>query len=214
MMPRPIPKAIALAAALAIATLAPTLSHAQSAPPTTVHGLLGGAVTFGGQKLATLQYSNGYSVDVTTGGLVDLYGGIEVRPASGPFAIQATVGYHFDMAGASNGDVTFSRVPFELIGMFDVAPRFRIGGGVRYATNVSLSSSGAASGIGAQDFDDAWGGILQGEWLITPRLGLTLRYVNESYGYSYTYVNPNSQLTTGHAHVDGSHGGIGMNWYF
>jgi hypothetical protein len=211
--------------ALAIASLAPTLSHAQStpsdvpdvaftAPAFRVSPMIGAFLTGGGEKLATLEYTDGSSQDVTTGGLLDLHAGLELRPR-GPFAVQGTVGYHVSIAGARNGDVTFSRVPIELIGLFEFAPHWRFGLGARYDTNVKLSSSGAASGVGAQEFDNAFGGVAEVEWMVTRRMGIVLRYVNESYRYSYTYVNSdNDQITVGHARVDGSHGGLGLDFHF
>lgn len=203
--------ALRTVAVLAATALAPFLAQAQA---TSVNGVLGGALTFGGDKLATLQYTDGSTQSVSAGGLVDVYAGVQVRPVGGPVSLLATIGYHMSRAGASNGDVTFARVPLELIGMVDIAPRFRLGAGVRYVSNVSLTSSGAAAGAGARDYDDAWGGLVQGEWMATPRLGVVVRYVNESYRYTTTYVGPGDVITMGHARVDGSHGGVGVNWYF
>ena len=39
------------------------------------------------------------------------------------------------------------------------------------------------------------------EWLITPSMGLQLRYVHEKYKLDGTTI-------------DGSHGGLGFNYYF
>ena len=55
--------------------------------------------------------------------------------------------------------------------------------------------------IGDYDFKSSLGGLVMGEWLVTPHMGLQLRYVHETFrldGISY----------------DGSHGGVGFNYYF
>ncbi len=193
---------------------APASEVAPAPAATDVHALVGGLLTFGGDKLGTLYYSDGTSQSINTGGLVDLHGGIEVRPMGGPLSVQATVGYHVDRVGARNGDATFSRVPFELLGLVDVAPRFRAGLGWRHATSVSLRSSGAASGVGSQDFSDADGVIVQAEFRLRPRVAIVARWVHERYGYNYTYVDASDHVVSGRASFDGSHGGIGVDWTF
>jgi len=234
------PHAAAFATVLALAALSPAIAFAQPAPATdavpvtpaaptpstprppaaepasdatTVRGVVGGALTFGGEKVVSVPLSDGTTRSVSTGGLLDGWLGVQVRPAGGPVSILATIGYHVDCVCASNGDIYFSRVPFELIGMYDVAPRWRIGAGYRHTADVRLRSSGSAPGY-AQDFDDGNGAILQGEWMATRRLGVVLRVVSEKYGYTQTYVNANDQIVTEHVKKDGTHGGIGLNWYF
>lgn len=236
------PHAAAFATALAIAALAlsPAIASAQVAPPAGaasasaaapapaetpspapiaasdapgVRAVLGGALTFGGEKVATVPLSDGSTRSISAGGLLDGWVGVQVRPVSGPFSFLATLGYHVDCVCASNGDIYFSRVPFELIGQYDLAPRWRAGIGYRHTSDVRLRSSGAASGY-ALDFDDANGFLVQGEWMATRRLGVVLRVVSEKYGYTQTYVNANDQIVTEHVTKDGTHGGVGLNWYF
>jgi hypothetical protein len=221
----------AAAVAIAIACLAPTLSSAQADTPAPVaapapapapapaagsrefRGLLGAALTYGGEEIASVPLSDGTTARIRAGGLIDLWGGAEWRPQGGPFAVQATVGYHVDCVCARNGDITFSRMPVELIGLYEFAPRWRAGAGYRHTSSVRLRSSGAAPGY-AQDFDDANGFLVQGEWLATQRLGVVVRFVSERYGYTQTYVNANDQIVAEHLKKDGSHGGVGINWYF
>jgi hypothetical protein len=195
-----------LAAAL-VAAFAPTLSQAQvAASSTTVRPLVGMMGTFGGDKLADVVFTDGTSSSVTAGGTVYLYGGAEVRPANFPLSFVGTVGYHVSSAGGSNGDFRFERIPLELLGVFDAIPnRLRFGAGVRYDTNVNLSSHGVVAGP-AVTFQDAAGTVVQVEWLVTPHLGIVGRYVGISYRFD------DGAGATGH--VDGSHGGIGVNWYF
>jgi hypothetical protein len=194
--------------ALAAAALAPTLAHAGLDSDNPIHPLVGVAITGGGDKLSSVEYENGGSRDITAGGLVQVYGGVEYHQKGSPFGFQATIGYHFDNTSAENGDQRFSRWPIEAIALFNVAPQFRLGVGARYASSAKFTSSGAGY-VGNADFTSRVGGIVMGEWLITPSMGLQLRYVNEKYK-----VKAYNGETTTELDIDGSHGGIGFNYYF
>ena len=202
-------KSITAILALAAAALVPTLAHAGLDNDNLVHPLVGIALTAGGDKLSTVEFTNGLSEDVTAGGLLQVYGGVEIHQKGSPFGFQATVGYHFDSASARNGQQTFSRVPIEAIALFNVAPKFRIGVGARYASNAKYRSSGAAD-VGDANYQSQLGALVMGEWLITPSMGLQLRYVSEKYKLNGIDTNGNPASLT----VDGSHGGIGFNYYF
>ena len=199
-------KQIIALAALAVSALAPTLAHAGLDSDNPVHPLIGLALTGGGDKLASVEFQGGGSRSVTAGGLVQLHGGIEYHQKGSPFGVQATIGYHFDNTSAENGSQRFDRFPLEAIALFNATPKFRIGAGVRYAAGAKLHTDGAGqldNGNGGGDFNfkSQLGGILMAEWLITPSMGVQLRYVNETYKYNGVSI-------------DGSHGGVGFNYYF
>lgn len=179
------------------------LGAATAAQASDITGFAGFGLTGGGEKLVTVQYSNGTSQDIRSGGFVELRAGIEYRPQAAPFAVQASVGYHVDDTNASNGSVRFSRVPLELIGFWNATPNWRFGGGLRHATGVQLSSSGAASDLGGVDFEANTGTVVVGEYLFSPHWGVDARYVNERYTVKGTDT-----------HVDGSHFGMHVSYYF
>ena len=197
-----------LVAAALVAALAPVLSHAQdAASPVAVHPVIGFMGTFGGDKLVDVLYTNGTTSAVTAGGTVYLYGGAELRTTDLPLplSVKATVGYHVASAGGDNGDYRFERIPFELLGEVDVIPnRLRLGGGVRYDTNVNLSSHGVVAAP-ATNFKSAVGGVLQAEWMVSPRFGIVGRYVGIRYRFD------DGQGSSFRA--NGNQGGIGLNWY-
>ena len=198
-------------ATLAVSALAPTLAHAGLDSDNPVHPLVGIAITGGGDKLSTVDYTNGTSQDITAGGLVQLYGGVEFHQKDSPFGVQATFGYHVDSTHARNGEQKFSRWPIEVIGLYNVAPKFRLGLGLRYASSPKFTSDGAGY-IGNADFKAQLGEILMGEWLITPSMGLQLRYVHENYKIG-GYCDNTGACVSGTT-IDGSHGGLGFNYYF
>jgi hypothetical protein len=164
-----------------------------------VRGVLGLGLTGGGDTLATVVYTDGSSDNIKAGGLVHLFGGAEFRV--GPqFTLQATVGYHLDeTTGASDGSLRFSRYPIELLGHYEVAPNFRFGGGARFVNNAKIDSRGVLSGARVE-FDSTVGAVIEGEYLVTPNIGLKVRYVSEKYK-----VNGTS--------TDGNHGGFYFSWY-
>ena len=187
-------------AALAAAAIAPTLAQAAMDTTNPVHPLIGVAITGGGDKLASVEFSSGGSRDITAGGLVQIWGGVEYREQGSPFAFQGTFGYHFDNTSADNGSQRFERFPIELIGLYSFDPKFRVGVGARYATGAKFKSSGAGD-VGNFSFKSQLAPMLMGEWLVTPSVGLQLRYVHETFK-----INGVS--------IDGSHGGVGVNYYF
>jgi hypothetical protein len=196
--------------AIAAAALAPTLAHAGLDNGAPIHPLVGIAITGGGDKLAKVEYTNGDSKDITAGGLVQFYGGIEYHEKDSPFGFQGTFGYHVDSTNARNGNQKFQRWPLEAIALYNVTPHFRLGVGARYAASAKFTSDGAGY-VGNADFDSRLGAIVMGEWLITPSMGLQLRYVNEK--YKVKGVSNSGNGVTDYT-IDGSHGGIGFNYYF
>jgi hypothetical protein len=203
-------KQIIALATLAVSALVPTLAHAGLDSDNPIHPLVGVAITGGGDKIASVEYANGGSRDITAGGLVQLSGGIEYHEKGQPWGVQATVGYHFDNTSADNGNQRFQRWPLEVIGLFNLTPKFRMGVGARYAAAAKFTSDGAGY-VGNADFKAQLGGLVMAEWLITPSMGVQLRFVDEKYKVDETNL---STGTTRRVTVDGSHGGLGFNYYF
>jgi opacity protein-like surface antigen len=158
--------------------------------------VLGVGLTAGGEKLASVQYTDGSSDTIKSGGLIHMFGGVEYQ--SGKFALQANVGYHVHDTNANNGSVKFSRWPVELLAFWHVTDQVRLGAGVRKADNAKLTSSGAASNLGGLKLEGEAGTILQGEYFFdNSRFSTYLRYVAEDY-------------KVGGLSVSGKHVGIGV----
>ena len=204
---RPTMKIRILSVALA-AALAPVLSQAQDAAPAssvTVRPVLGLMGTFGGDKIAHVVFTDGTTNSATAGGTAYLYAGAAVRSSALPVSVLATVGYHVSSAGGENGDFRFERIPLELLAMVDVIPsRLRLGGGFRYDSGVNLSAHGVVAAP-ATKFKDSSGGVVQAEWMLGSQFSITARYVAIRYRFE--------DGTGASTRIDGSHGGIGVNWY-
>ncbi len=165
----------------------------------TVRGVLGMGLTGGGDTLATVVYTDGSTDSIKSGGLVHVFGGAEFRLGQ-QVTMQATVGYHIDeTTGASDGSLRFSRYPIELLAHYHVAPNVKLGGGARFVNNAKIDSRGVLSGARVE-FDNTVGAVIEGEWMVTPTIGLKLRYVSERYKASGVSV-------------DANHGGFYFSWY-
>jgi len=180
----------------ALALCACGLSQAQ----TSFRPLLGSSLTGGGEKLATVEFTNGMRQDVRSGGLVHLFGGFEVQPGGLPMTFQANIGYHVDNSAAKNGEVRFQRWPVEALLAFHAGPNWRVGGGLRKSNGVKLSSSGATY-VGNYELSAKAGLVLQAEHVWDSGLGVLVRVVNEKF-------------RVGRAEVEGRHLGVGMSYRF
>jgi opacity protein-like surface antigen len=183
--------------ATALATLA-LGAAAQPQPPTTVTPLLGMGLTYGGDKLAEVQFTNGDSQSIRAGGLVMLYVGAEWR-ISPLMALQGTVGYHVHDSSGSNGSLRFSRYPVDLLALYSLNDRVRLGGGVEFANSPKVGSDGVLAGINGK-FKDSTGLVLEGEYLFSPHVGLKARFASHKFKFDG-------------GSVDGNHFGLLGTWY-
>jgi len=163
--------------------------------------LLGAGLTFGGDTLVTATYTDGSSKNITAGGFMMIYGGLDYR-LDDAISLQGTLGYHFDTITASNGDVTFSRIPLELLAYYHLNDAFRLGGGVRIVNSPELKGNGIAGNVNGT-FDNTVGLVIEGEYMMHRTFGIKLRHVSEHYQPSGSPVS-----------VDGSHFGVLANLYF
>jgi len=185
---------------LAVAALAAAgAAQAQQGP---IHLYAGTGLTAGGKTLVVVEYTNGDTQRIRSGGLVELVGGLEYRQPDLPFSVRASAAYHTDSSSARDGSVRFSRWPLELLAFWHPDDRLSLGAGLRKATSVTLRSSGAASNVGDYDFGSRAGFVAEGEYRIWRGIGVALRYVNEKY------------TVPGAGEVDGSHVGVRFAWHF
>jgi hypothetical protein len=167
-----------------------------------IHGVASFGLTGGGKTVAVARFDDGSEQKIRTGGLVEFKLGVEYRRTGSPLTTQLSIGYHVDGIAASNGDARFSRYPLELLGYWHINPSVRLGGGLRWALNPKYSASGAA-GEGTLNFKSSTGYVLEGEYLFSRQLGLSLRGVSETY-------NPDGP----EGKVSGNHVGLRFNYYF
>lgn len=164
--------------------------------------LLGGGLTTGGDELYRVTYADGHTDRVMAGGWIQVFVGVDHR-LNAAYALQVTLGRHFDSTTReSHGEVTFSRIPLELLAYYYVHPQVRVGGGLRMVRDVWLRGSGVADSVQAR-YHHATGGLIEAEYLMDRSFGFKLRHVWESY---------KDQATGGW--VRAPHLGLLVNFYF
>ena len=185
-----------------LAACALTSAHAQPQDGRAVRPLLGIGLTFGGDKLATADFTDGTSDTIHAGGLFTFYGGVEFR-ATDALAVQATVGYHVDdTRAASNGSLRFSRYPGDVLALFSVNAKVRLGGGVEFVHSPKLTGRGAVGDF-TVEFKNSTGLVLEAEYLFTRSFGMKARAASHKFK-----VERSSEK------VNGNYGGLMLNYYF
>jgi len=133
----------------------------------------------GGDTIVTAIFTNGSTKSIKANEGLYLGGGASWLSDSKDIETELTANVKYTSITAGNGDITWTRIPLEGL-VFYRAPKFRVGGGLTYHLSPKLSGSGVAGGLNV-NVDDALGVVLQGDWLITQKMSVGLRYTNLSY---------------------------------
>lgn len=171
---------------IACAVSLPLIANAQAQADTKPLRLaLGMGLSAGGDTITTVSYTDGTRSNVSAGSGLVLSAGVDYR-FNQYFSGQANIGYHARFTPeASNGDATFSRIPVELLGYYNINQQWRVGAGARFNRNVKLSGSGAGSQYN-RSFNNSNGAILEAEYLFTPQWSLKARVVKEEFETTYS----------------------------
>jgi hypothetical protein len=156
---------------------------------------------FGGDSLVNVTYANGARASVEAGRGIILGGGAVWTMMPG-LELQTTLSYKFTtIPQATNGDVTWTRIPLE-IAVFQRLEKWRYGGGITFQSGASLEGSGLAAPA-TSSFATATGLILEGDWQPNDKYSLGLKYTSISY-----------KSTTFNSTANGSSTGLTMNMFF
>ncbi|MBE3651493.1 hypothetical protein BOO92_14655 [Vibrio navarrensis] len=151
-------------------------------------GVLGVGYGFGGDDLFKGIYTNGESDKIKANQGVSFFGGVDLALPQ-DFLLRGTIGYKFDSLTASNGEVTFDRVPLEFTA-FKAFNEHKIGAGIAYHTAVTLECKITNMCDEEVEFDDAAGFTVQYEYAFAPlavgRFAVGAKYTNIDYKLSST----------------------------
>jgi hypothetical protein len=166
-------------------------------------------LSYGGDTVATVQYTNGNSTDIKAGGLYYIGGGLSLEFTGTPWSVQGLLGYHADSATASNGDVSFKRTTFDGQAFYRFGNN-RIGLGLvrhmspQYKANIDYQPPVTV------DFNTATGVSLEYNWLPPgSKFGLSVRAVHISYDASSVNGVPVSNSDS----LSGDHVAVGAYLY-
>jgi hypothetical protein len=118
------------------------LAHAQEPSKLRFVGRVG--MGFNSAPLDSGTYVGGSSWELSSGNGLKYALGADYRIAKN-VTLQATLGKELSTVPASNGDLTFNRLPVEVMGFLDVTKEIRLGAGLRKSTGAQVSSSGAGN---------------------------------------------------------------------
>lgn len=151
--------ALAVSAACLLLSASPARAADGAAPGRSVGFLLRMGFDFGGEKLADVRWDNGDSATLRAGQLISFAAGAIYRPDA-PWALEATIGYKFDKANASNGTVEFTRVPLDVVVSYANGPH-RIGAGptIHFSPKFRCDAGGLCNE--SASFGTSVGGIVQ-----------------------------------------------------
>ncbi|HEV7618842.1 MAG TPA: hypothetical protein VGO51_12160 [Burkholderiaceae bacterium] len=204
-------KKILLPALFAAALAAPLVVQAAN-NDTGLHFVLSGGLTFGGDTIYTANYTNGTSVDITGGGLVQLGAGALWQYDTIPLALSFTANYHVDNTTATNGEAKFSRMPYEAIAYYTGVDRWRFGVGLRsvHSAKSTAEINGART---TTTYKNTTGAVIEAGFGITQNSWINVRYVSEKYQPDrFTATNGQTITVINGKSVDGSH--IGVNFLY
>lgn len=180
----------------------------ENMPENAISWMASIGITFGGDDLATAKTKDGdYTEDVEGGGLVYVGGGINYRFDDTPFSMQGVLGYHFDFVDADNGDASFGRYFFDLVGSYQIG-RHRLGLGATQHFNSEYEIDTNREHR-TDEFEDAIGLIIEYTYMASSHVGVSIRYTDIEYDFDSSNGNvlyPDS--------IDGSNIGLFIHGFF
>ena len=152
---------------------------------------LGGA--FGGNKVATVIFTNGDSENIRAGQGVTIDVGGFIRPSfDSPFELRATIGDKYESTSANNADIYLNRLTWEFLPSYRFTRHFSVGVGAvgNFQTKFHQDYFGPTV-----DFKPAVGPRFQLAWMSSPTrfidAGVALTY--DLMHYHYNDSNGNDQ---------------------
>ncbi len=174
--------------------------------------IFGAGITLGGDRLSEATYMDGSTASVKAGGFYEFWAGILYEVPDYPMEAQVTLGYHSDSESASNGSMSFSRLPLEGL-VFYTHDVVRIGGGLTYHLSPEHEMSLDGYTSYNTSFESALGLVFQVDFNLSdqnygPKNVVGFRYVS----IDYEADSVNGTPVTGS--VDGSHFGFIYQYAF
>jgi hypothetical protein len=198
-----------LAAVSTVAALLLPVANAQPAAGRDFKFAFDFGITGGGDKLATVTFTDGSTDSIRAGGLVQFGAGFLWQPSGGPFALQSTFNYHVDDVNASNGSLRFARYPLEVLAFYTGVPRWRFGAGPRFvfSPRLKVDVPGDNSTV---TFKDTVGAVAEAGYQFGNYMWLNLRVTGET----YKLKSINGTNVTSDSDVSGNSVGINFVLYF
>lgn len=169
-----------LAITLFSLTFATTGKAQDAASSTPVRLLLEGGIEFGGDELFTVLFTTGgdQTIRAGQGGYLAVGAQFDV-PSVKQLMFRGSLGYKYVTTAADNANITFTRMPLNLMAYFRPNPAFRIGLGTARHLNVQLKGDGF---FADQEMDSKWGARFEVGYRAVALTYTTMTYVDETGG--------------------------------
>ncbi|MFA6119791.1 MAG: hypothetical protein WCT35_08785 [Sideroxydans sp.] len=177
-----------------------------------LHWVLNAGLTYGGDTIGKISFTNGSTSNIKAGSLMQFGIGGLYQFDDTPLALMFSANYHFDSVTAKNGTASFDRFPIEVLAYYTGKEKFRFGGGVRIINGAEL-----ASDIGGNDkytFDATKGLVAEIGYQLDPRGWLNFRFVSDKYQAKTEVWNGVTYSLAGSAPTNGSHMGVNFTYEF
>ena len=149
--------------------------HAADGPGHTGF-VAGGALGYGGDKIATVLFSDGSTQNINAGQGVEIDAGLHHWFADSPIDVRGTVGYKYVTTKAQNVDIHLSRVPMDLIATYHFEHGLRAGVGLSHHASIKLDGGGIAPNLA---FKPANGLALEFGWKYVVARATLMDYTDE-----------------------------------
>lgn len=186
-------------ALVAVLAVVPSLLAAQSAPANTLR--TGPTVGFaadlslelGGDDFLEVLFTSGDTQKIRAGqGGTIAVGGIFRPSAASPLSLRATLGIKYVTTAAQNANITFTRIPLELVGSYALPNGARFGAGLVYHARNRFNGDGF---VDDETFDATTG--------VTAEVGY------KAIALTYTAIKYKAQ---GGPSIDGGSVGVQLLW--
>lgn len=144
------------------------------AKPHVFGWVLEGALEFGGDELFTIIFTDGSEQTIHAGQGGTIAFGAEWRPPTMPqLGLRGTLGYKFTTTAAEDANITFTRVPIEVVASYYLPRDWRVGAGLAYHTAIAFNGDGF---LDDENFDPAAGATLELGWKVFSLSYTALKY--------------------------------------
>lgn len=199
--------------------------HAQSdsgvASKSPWHLVMKAGVNLGGgsDEIYKGYYTDGssFSIKAGNGNAFALGVSYSVTPV---MDLQLTVGNEKTTTSASNGELGFYRLPIELLGFYNYGDNWRLGGGLRVATDAKMKYRHDVAGDGEYTFRPAPSMVVEAQYLTDRygnqygRFGVAARVVlGETFERDYQAPNT-SNFQPNNGSFNGSHFGVSLVYMY
>jgi hypothetical protein len=136
-------------------------------------------IDLGGDTLVRVVFEDGDTQDIDSNNGLFLGGGVSIRNDAKTFETEIALTYKFQTISADNGELTWSRVPVDVLAFY-LAEHVRVGGGLTYHMSPKLDGDGVVSGISGE-FENSLGYLVQVDWRINESMSVGGRFTFLSY---------------------------------